>query len=53
MDPAVLDRALQQSNEAFAPKDSSIAADGKTKCNAIDVAGTHILSWFPLLESPC
>ncbi len=36
VDPAVLDYALQQWNNAFAPKDSSIAVDGKTKCNAID-----------------
>jgi hypothetical protein len=46
VDPAVLDSALQQWNEAFAPKDSSIAVDGKTMCNAIDDKGhqTHIMS---------
>jgi hypothetical protein len=46
VDPAVLDWALQQWNEAFAPIDSSIAVDGKTMCNAIDDEGrqTHIMS---------
>lgn len=46
VDPAVLDRALQQWNEAFAPIDQSLAVDGKTMCNAIDAKGhqTHIMS---------
>lgn len=46
VDPAVLDRALQQWNEKFAPKDQRIAVDGKTMCNAIDDQGrqTHIMS---------
>ena len=46
VDPAVLDHALQQWNEAFAPKDKHIAVDGKTMCNAIDDKGhqTHIMS---------
>jgi len=46
VDPAVLDSALQQWNDAFAPKDKSIAVDGKTMCNAIDDKGhqTHIMS---------
>jgi hypothetical protein len=46
VDPAVLDRALQQWNDAFAPKDKTIAVDGKTMCNAIDKEGrqTHIMS---------
>jgi len=46
VDPGVLDHALQQWNEAFAPIDKSIAVDGKTMCNAIDAKGhkTHIMS---------
>lgn len=46
VDPGVLDRALQQWNDTFAPKDKSIAVDGKTMCNAIDDKGhqTHIMS---------
>ena len=46
VDPAVLDRALQQWNDAFAPKDKSLAVDGKTMCNAMDDKGhqTHIMS---------
>ncbi len=46
VDPAVLDRALQQWNEAFAPKEKNIAVDGKTMCNAKDDKGhqTHIMS---------
>lgn len=46
VDPAVLDRALQQWNDAFAPQDKSVAVDGKTMCNAVDDTGhqTHIMS---------
>ena len=46
VDPAMLDRALQQWNAAFGQKDQSLAIDGKTMCNAIDEAGrqTHIMS---------
>lgn len=46
VDPAVLDRALQQWNDAFASKDQSLAVDGKTMCNSIDDKGrqTHIMS---------
>jgi hypothetical protein len=46
VNPAVLDRALQQWNDAFAPKDQCLAVDGKTMCNAIDDKGhqTHIMS---------
>jgi hypothetical protein len=46
VDPALLDRALQQWNAAFGLKDQSLAIDGKTMCNAIDAQGqqTHIMS---------
>lgn len=46
VDPAALDRALQQWNEAFGEKDQSLAIDGKTMKNAIDEHGrqTHIMS---------
>jgi hypothetical protein len=46
VDPVHLDRALQRWNEINAPKDESLALDGKTMCNAIDDQGhrTHILS---------
>jgi hypothetical protein len=46
VDPARLDRALQQWNAAFGHTDQSLAIDGKTMCNAIDVQGrqTHIMS---------
>ncbi|MHB8348246.1 MAG: hypothetical protein ACYDHM_13960, partial [Acidiferrobacterales bacterium] len=32
VDPAALDRALQQWNAAFGQKDQSLAIDGKTMC---------------------
>ena len=46
VDPAHLDRALQQWNKTYAQEDDSLAIDGKTMCNAIDDQGnqTHILS---------
>lgn len=46
VDPALLDRALQQWNAAFGKEDHSLAIDGKTMCNAIDEQGqqTHIIS---------
>jgi hypothetical protein len=46
IEPDALDRALQQWNERFAPKDDRLAVDGKTMCNAIDENGrqTHIMS---------
>jgi hypothetical protein len=46
VDPAMLDRALQQWNAAFGQQDQSLAIDGKTMCNAIDAQGqqTHIMS---------
>ncbi len=46
VDPALLDRALQDWNAAFGQEDHSLAIDGKTMCNAIDEQGqqTHIMS---------
>ena len=46
VDPALLDRALQQWNARFGQEDQSLAIDGKTMCNAIDEQGqqTHIMS---------
>jgi hypothetical protein len=46
VDPAHLDRALQNWNQIYAKQDESLAIDGKTMCNAIDDQGyqTHILS---------
>lgn len=46
VDPAALDRALQQWNAAFGQADQSLAIDGKTMCSAIDHQGqpTHIMS---------
>ncbi len=46
VDPVKLDLALQQWNAAFAIKDQSLAIDGKTMRNAVDVTGqqTHIMS---------
>ena len=46
VDPAHLDRALQQWNKTYAQEDDSLAIDGKTMRNAIDDQGnqTHILS---------
>ena len=46
VDPAHLDRALQNWNEAYGGQDESLAIDGKTMCNAIDEQGnqTHIMS---------
>ncbi len=46
VEPGVLDSALQQWNNAFAPQDQTLAVDGKTMCNAIDDKGhqTHIMS---------
>jgi len=46
VDPAHLDRALQQWNQAYGKEDQSLAIDGKTMRNAIDEEGyqTHIMS---------
>lgn len=46
LDPAPLDRALQRWNHAYGQKDSTLAIDGKTLCNALDQNGhqTHVLS---------
>jgi hypothetical protein len=46
VDPAHLDRALRRWNEAYAGEDESLAIDGKTMCNALDVEGrqTHVMS---------
>jgi GNAT superfamily N-acetyltransferase len=46
VDPAKLDKALQQWNAAFGKDDQSLAIDGKTMCNAIDDQGqqAHIMS---------
>jgi len=46
VNPAHLDRALQQWNEAYGQKDQSLAIDGKTLRNAIDDQGqpTHVMS---------
>lgn len=46
VDPAKLDKALQQWNAAFGKEDKSLAIDGKTMCNAVDEQGqqTHIMS---------
>ena len=46
VDPAHLDRALQQWNAQHGADDEGLAIDGKTLCNAIDENGrqSHILS---------
>lgn len=46
VDPQQLDHALQRWNEVYGPQDQSLAIDGKTMCNALDVEGyqTHIMS---------
>ena len=46
IDPAELDRALRRWNEVYGDTDETLAIDGKTMCNAIDVQGrqTHIMS---------
>lgn len=46
VNPAHLDRALQQWNETYGQKDQSLAIDGKTLRNAIDDQGqpTHVMS---------
>ena len=44
--PDYLDRALQRWNQTYGQKDSTLAIDGKTMCNALDSQGrqTHIMS---------
>ena len=44
--PADLDRSLQCWNAAFGQRDTRLAIDGKTMCNALDTKGhqTHIMS---------
>ena len=46
VDPRMLDKAIQLSNEVYGEEDESLAIDGKTMCNAIDKNGkqTHIMS---------
>lgn len=46
VDPAQLDSALQKWNAAYGQTDETLAIDGKTMCNALDVQGrrTHIMS---------
>jgi hypothetical protein len=46
VEPAELDKALQQWNAQYGAIDESLAIDGKTMCNAIDETGrqTHIMS---------
>lgn len=44
--PVALDRSLQRWNQAYGQQDSTLAIDGKTMCNALDIDGrqTHIMS---------
>ena len=44
--PAHLDRALRRWNERYVREDESLAIDGKTMCNALDVHGqqTQVMS---------
>lgn len=46
VDPDSLNRSLQCWNQAYGQKDSTLAIDGKTMCNALDSQGrqTHIMS---------
>ena len=46
VDPDEVDRSLQRWNHIYAGKDSDLAIDGKTMCNAIDDSGgqTQIMS---------
>lgn len=46
VDPEDLNRSLQRWNQAYGQKDSTLAIDGKTMCNALDSQGrqTHIMS---------
>jgi len=46
VDPAHLDRVLQDWSKIYGEEDKSLAIDGKTMCNAIDEQGhqTHIMS---------
>ena len=46
VDPAAVDRALQNWNNTYAEDDDTLAIDGKTMCNAIDDQGNqaHIMS---------
>jgi len=46
VDPDRLDRALQRWNAAYGQRDSTLALDGKTMCNAIDENGqqVHVMS---------
>jgi hypothetical protein len=49
VDPAQLERALQNWNRQFAPHDASLAIDGKTMRNAIDDCGAQT---HPDLRAP-
>jgi hypothetical protein len=44
--PADLNRSLQRWNQAYGQQDSTLAIDGKTMCNALDIDGhqTHVMS---------
>jgi len=46
VEPAALDRALQNWNKTYGKEDRSLAIDGKTMCNAVDEQGrqTHVMS---------
>jgi hypothetical protein len=46
VDPVELDKALNRWNDVYGRKDTSLAIDGKTMCNAIDDEGhqTHVMS---------
>ena len=46
VDPDDLNHALQRWNQAYGQKDTTLAIDGKTMCNAVDQNGhqTHIMS---------
>jgi len=46
VDPAQLDLALGAWNDLWAPRDRSLAIDGKTLCNATDEQGlqVHVMS---------
>jgi hypothetical protein len=44
--PTDLDRSVQRWNQAYGQQDSTLAIDGKTMCNALDINGhqTHVMS---------
>jgi hypothetical protein len=46
VEPDYLNRSLQRWNQAYGQKDSTLAIDGKTMCNALDQNGhqTHVMS---------